>query len=99
MTSVEAILVNLMPRLNTFMPVAITFDVVIQNNFSKPWKFSREISFVELRYGEAIVVGVHINFIYDSETYDIVNIYCGCFKLYLSFDSSFLSIKIVHYSN
>ena len=62
MTSTEAILVTLMPTLNTFLSTAIILEVAMQNNVSN------------LR-----------DFTHDSETYDIE-------KLYLSIDSSFVSV-------
>ena len=89
MTSIEAILVTLMPTLKIFLSVTITLEAAIQNNLSKSWRFSRDISVVEFRYGGTIVFGIHSNFTYDSETYDIV-------KLYLSLDSSFFSILITY---
>ena len=50
------------------------------------------MSMVEFRYSETTVFGIHNNFSYDSEAYDIV-------KLYLPLDSSFFSIQIKHYAN
>ena len=85
MTSIEVITVTLMQTLNIFLSVAITFEAAIQNNLSKPWRFSREISVVEFRYTETIVFGIRSSFTYDSETYNIV-------KSYLSHDSTFFSI-------
>ena len=85
MTSIEVITVTLMQTLNIFLSVAITFEAAIQNNLSKSWRFSREISVVEFRYTETIVFRIRSSFTYDSETYNIV-------KSYLSHDSTFFSI-------
>ena len=89
MTSAEAILVTLMPTLNMFLTATTTLNnlskVAIQNNLSKHRRCSREISAVEFRYNRTMIFGIHSNFTYDSETYDIV-------KLYLSLDSSFFLI-------
>ena len=85
MTSIEVITVTLMQTLNIFLSVAITFEAAIQNNLSKSWRFSREISAVEFRYTETIVFGIRSSLTYDSETYNIV-------KSYLSHDSTFFSI-------
>ena len=74
MTSVEPILVTLMPTLNIFLSVVITLEAAIQNNLSKYRRFSREVSVVEFRYSETIAFGIHSNFTYDSETYDIVKL-------------------------
>ena len=92
MTSIEAIIVTLMPTLNISLSVAIALKAAIQNNFSKSWRFSRGKSVVEFSYSKTFVFGIHNNFTNDSETYDTV-------KLYLSCDSSFFSLQIMHYSN
>ena len=85
MISTEAIFATLMPTLNIFLFVAITLGTAIQNNSPRSRRFSREISVVEFLYSGAIVFDIHSNFTYISETSDIV-------KLYLSLDSSFVSI-------
>ena len=85
MISTEAIFVTLMPTLNIFLFVAITLGTAIQNNSPRSRRFSWEISVVEFLYSGAIVFDIHSNFTYISETNDIV-------KLYLSLDSSFVSI-------
>ena len=90
MTSTEAITVTLMPTLNNIsMSAAITLKAAIQNDLSKSWRFSREISAVEFRYNETTVFGIHNDFTYDSEIYHIVKLYCllilvsSQFKLYI----------------
>ena len=50
MTSAEAIIVTLMLTLNVFLSFAITLEAAIQNNFTKSWRFSKEMSVVEFRY-------------------------------------------------
>ena len=47
---------------------------------------------MEFCYSENIFFDIHSNFIYDSETYDVVKRYYDSFKLYLSHDSSFFSV-------
>ena len=49
MTSIEAIIVTLMLALNVFFSFAITLDAAIQNNLTKSWRFSREMSLVQFR--------------------------------------------------
>ena len=46
MTSIEGITVNLMLALNVFLSFAITLEAAIQNNLTKSWRFSREMSLV-----------------------------------------------------
>ena len=46
----EAIIVTLMLTLNVFLSFAITLEAAIQNNFTKSWRFSKEMSVVEFRY-------------------------------------------------
>ena len=78
-------MVTLMLIFNILLSVAITLESAIQNNLSKSWIFSKEISVVEFRYSEIIVLTlIHSNFNYGSETYDIV-------KLYWSLDFIFFS--------
>ena len=89
MTLIEAVLMTLMPTLNIHLCVAINLEAAIKNNLSKSRKFSRELSAVEFRYSEIIVFGIHTNFTYDSETYDIVKLNSDSWKFYLPFDSSF----------
>ena len=66
MTSIEAIMLTLMPTLNIFLSVVTTLKANIQNSLSKSWRFSKEISVVEFRYSETIVFGIHNKFTYDS---------------------------------
>ena len=68
MTSIEEILVTLIPTLNMFLSATITLEAAIQNNLSKSRRFSRDISMVEFRCNGAIVFGIHSNITYDSET-------------------------------
>ena len=82
---------TLMLTLNMNLSVAITLEGAIKNNLSKSRKISKEMSAVEFRYSEIIVFGIHSNFTYDSETYDLVKLYSDSLKFYLSLDSSFLS--------
>ena len=65
MTSIEAILVTLMPTLSIFLSVA---KAAIQNNLSKFREFLGEIFVMEFRYSETIFFGIHSNF-FDSEIY------------------------------
>ena len=67
MTSIKAI-VTLMPTLNMFLSVAITLQAAIQNNLTKSWRFSREISVVGCCYSETIVFGIHSNFTYGGSS-------------------------------
>ena len=92
MTLFQAVLMTLMLTLNMNLSVAITLEGAIKNNLSKSRKISREISAVEFRYSEIIVFGIHSNFTYDSETYDLVKLYSDSSKFYLSLDSSFFSV-------
>ena len=46
-TSVESIIVTLMPKLNLFLSSVITLEAAIQNNLTKSWRFLREMSLVE----------------------------------------------------
>ena len=39
-----------MPTLNIFMSFAITLEAAIQNNLTKSWRFSKEMSVVKFRY-------------------------------------------------
>ena len=75
MTSIEAIMVTLIPTLNISLYVAITLKVVIQN----------KIFVVEFRYNKTIVFGIHSKFTYDSEAYDIVKL---CLSLHSGFFST-----------
>ena len=50
MTTIEAIIMTLMLALNVFLSFAITFEAAIQNNLTKSWRFSREMSLVEFCY-------------------------------------------------
>ena len=50
MTSTEAIIVTLMLTLNVFLSFVINLEAAIQNNLTKSWKFSIEMSVVEFRY-------------------------------------------------
>ena len=50
MTTIEAIIVTLMLALNVFLSFAITLESAIQNNLTKSWRFSREMSWVEFCY-------------------------------------------------
>ena len=40
MTSIEAVIVTLMPTLNIFLSFAITLGAAIENNLTKSWRFS-----------------------------------------------------------
>ena len=75
MTSIDAIMVTLMPTLKVCLFVAITLKASIKNNLSKSWRFSMKMSVVEFRYSKTIIFGIHSKFTYDSETYDIVKLY------------------------
>ena len=57
MTSIEAIMVTLIPTLNISLYVGITLKAAIQN----------KTFVVELRYNRTIVFGNHSKFTYDSE--------------------------------
>ena len=50
MTTITAIIVTLMLALDVFLSFAITLEAAIQNNLTKSWRFSREMSFVEFCY-------------------------------------------------
>ena len=89
MTLIEAVSVTLMLTLNVYLTVAITLEAAFKNSLSKFRKFSSEISAVEFRYSEIIVFGIHTNFTYDFETYDIVKRDSGSLKFYLFLDPSF----------
>ena len=69
MSSIEAIIVTLIPRLNMFLSVAITLEATIQNNPTESWRFSREMSVMVLRYSETIFFGIRSNFTYDRSRY------------------------------
>ena len=60
MTSIEAILVTLMPTLNMFLSATITLEAAIENNLTIIW------------LNVTIIFGIHNNFAIDPETYDIV---------------------------
>ena len=75
MTSIEAIMVTLIPTLNISLYVAITLKAVIQN----------KMFVVEFLYNKTIVFGIHSKFTYDSEAYDIVKL---CLSLDSSFFST-----------
>ena len=92
MTLFQAVLMTLMLTLNMNLSVAITLEGAIKNNLSKSRKISKEMSAVEFRYSEIIVFGIHSNFTYDSETYDLVKLYSDSLKFYMSLDSSFFSV-------
>ena len=62
MTSIEAILVTLMPALNMFLSTKITLEAAIQNNLN------HYIIWINV----TIIFGIHGNFTYDSEAYAIV---------------------------
>ena len=83
---------TLMPTLNRYWTIAITLEAAFKNNLSKSRKFSIEILAVEFHDSEVIVIGIHTNFTYDSETYDIVKLDSDSLKFYLSLDSSFFSV-------
>ena len=63
-----------MSTLKMVLPVEVTLETTIQENLSISHKFARKIS-VEFRYSQMIFFVVHINFTYDSETYDLMNHY------------------------
>ena len=68
-------------------------EAAIKNNLSKSRKFSSEISAMEFRYSEIIdCLWDFTNFIYDSETYDIVKLDSDSLKFYFSLDPSFFSV-------
>ena len=73
---------TLMPTLNRYWTIAITLEAAIKNNLSKSQKFPSEIFAVEIRYSEIIVLKIHTNFTYDSETYDIVKLDSDSLKFY-----------------
>ena len=75
MTSIEAIMVTLIPTLNISLYVAITLNTLIQN----------KMFVVEVRCNKTIVFGIHSKFTYDSEAYDIVKL---CLSLDSSFFST-----------
>ena len=82
MTSIKAI-VTLMPTLNMFLSVAITLEAAIQNNLTKSWRFSREISVVGCRHSETIVFGIHSNFTYGRSSRSKVFFKIGVLKKFL----------------
>ena len=92
MTLFQAVLMTLMLTLNMNLSVAITLEGAIKNNLSKSRKISKEMSAVEFRYSEIIVFGIHSNFTYDSETYELVKLYSDSLKFYMSLDSNFFSV-------
>ena len=64
-------MVSLVPTLNIFLSITITSEAAIQKNLSKSWRFSKELSVVELRNNETIVFGIHSNFTHGSGTYEL----------------------------
>ena len=44
------------------------FKASIQNNLTKSWRFSWEMSVAGFRYSETIVFGIHSNFTYDRSS-------------------------------
>ena len=62
--------------------MAITLEAAFKNNLSNYRKFSIEILAVEFHDSEVIVIGIHTNFTYDSETYDIVKLDFDSLKFY-----------------
>ena len=60
MTSIEAILVTLMPTLNMFLSTTITLEAAIENNLN------------HYLVNATIIFGIHSDFTDDSEAYDIV---------------------------
>ena len=72
MTSIEGIMVTLIPTLNRSFYDAITLNGAIQN----------KMFVVEFRYNKTIVFGIHSKFNYDFEAYDIVKL---CLSLDSSF--------------
>ena len=75
MTSIEAIMVTLIPTLNISLYVAITLKAIIQN----------KMFVMEFRYNKSIAFGIHSKVTYDSEAYDIVKF---CLSLDSSFFST-----------
>ena len=69
-----------MPTLNIFLSVAITLEAIIQNNLTKSWRSSREISVVGCRYSQTIVFGIHSNFTYDRSSFSKVFFSIGVLK-------------------
>ena len=59
MTSVEAILVTLMPTLNMFLSTTITLEAAIENNLN------------HYLVNVTIIFGIHSDFTDDSEAYGI----------------------------
>ena len=49
-TSIETMLVTLLPNLKMFLSVEINLEATTQSNFSKSRKFSREITAAEFLY-------------------------------------------------
>ena len=49
-TSIEKILVTLLPNLKIFLTAEITLEATTQNNLSKSRKFSRKITTAEFHY-------------------------------------------------
>ena len=68
MTSTDAIIVTLVPTLNTFLSVAVTLEAAIENNVTRSWRFSRKMSVVGFRRSKFIVFGIHSNFTYDRSS-------------------------------
>ena len=68
MTSVEAILLTVLPTL-------IFFSVEMLYKFSKSREFSKQVFLVELHYAWTIVFAFHSNYSDDSEIYDFVILY------------------------
>ena len=62
--------------------MAITLEAAFKNNLSKSRKFSIERLAVEFHDSEVFVIGIHTNFTYDSETYDIVKLDSDSLKFY-----------------
>ena len=62
--------------------MAITLEAAFTSNLSKSRKFSIEILAVGFHDSEVIVLGIHTNFTYDSETYDIVKLDSDSLKFY-----------------
>ena len=56
------------------------FKAFIQNNLTKSWRFSWEMSVAGFRYSETIVFGIYSNFTYDKSSRSQVLFKMGSYK-------------------
>ena len=52
-----------------------TLKTTIKKNLPKSQKFARNVSVSQVRYNQTIFFAVHRNLTYDSESYDLMELY------------------------